>query len=65
MSRSVKKGPFVEKSLYKKIVEMNKAGIVKLGHELNVPFELTWSCYNGSECACGKCGTCIDRINAN
>ena len=26
MSRSVKKGPFVEKSLYKKIVEMNKSG---------------------------------------
>ena len=25
MSRSVKKGPFVEKSLYKKIVEMNKS----------------------------------------
>ena len=26
MSRSVKKGPFVEKSLYKKIIEMNKSG---------------------------------------
>ncbi len=26
MSRSVKKGPFVEKSLYKKIIEMNKLG---------------------------------------
>ena len=25
MSRSVKKGPFIEKSLYKKIIEMNKA----------------------------------------
>lgn len=25
MSRSVKKGPFVEKSLYKKVAEMNKA----------------------------------------
>ena len=24
MSRSVKKGPFIEKSLYKKVVEMNK-----------------------------------------
>lgn len=24
MSRSVKKGPFIEKSLYKKIIEMNK-----------------------------------------
>ena len=26
MSRSVKKGPFVEKSLYKKVVEMSKTG---------------------------------------
>ena len=26
MSRSVKKGPFVEKSLYKKVIEMNKSG---------------------------------------
>ncbi len=25
MSRSVKKGPFIEKSLYKKVVEMSKA----------------------------------------
>ena len=25
MSRSVKKGPFIEKSLYKKVLEMNKA----------------------------------------
>jgi len=25
VSRSVKKGPFVEKSLYKKVIEMNKA----------------------------------------
>jgi small subunit ribosomal protein S19 len=30
MSRSVKKGPFIEKSLYKKIVEMNKAGDRKM-----------------------------------
>ena len=26
MSRSVKKGPFIEKSLYKKVAEMNKSG---------------------------------------
>ncbi|MCX7774780.1 MAG: 30S ribosomal protein S19 [Spirochaetaceae bacterium] len=30
MSRSVKKGPFIEKSLYKKVVEMSKAGEKKL-----------------------------------
>jgi small subunit ribosomal protein S19 len=30
MSRSVKKGPFIEKSLYKKVNEMNKAGDRKM-----------------------------------
>lgn len=30
MSRSVKKGPFIEKSLYKKIIEMSKAGDKKM-----------------------------------
>ena len=29
MSRSVKKGPFVEKSLYKKVLEMNKVESAK------------------------------------
>ena len=30
MSRSVKKGPFIEKSLYKKVIEMNKAADRKM-----------------------------------
>lgn len=30
MSRSVKKGPFIEKSLYKKVLEMSKAGDKKM-----------------------------------
>lgn len=45
-------------------VNMSKKDIVKLGHELSVPFELTWSCYQGHDVACGKCGTCIDRKKA-
>lgn len=45
-------------------VNMHKADIVKLGMKLNVPYELTWSCYNGHDKACGKCGTCIDRKKA-
>ena len=45
-------------------VNMHKSDIVKLGLELNVPYNLTWSCYNGHDKACGKCGTCIDRIKA-
>ena len=42
-------------------VNMNKADIVKTGLELGVPYELTWSCYEGKDEPCGKCGTCIDR----
>ena len=30
MSRSVKKGPFIEKSLYKKVTDMNKSGDKKM-----------------------------------
>lgn len=42
-------------------VAKTKAEIVKLGLELGVPYELTWSCYEGGEKPCGVCGTCRDR----
>lgn len=45
-------------------VGMNKAGVVKKGLELSVPYELTWSCYEGHDKPCGVCGTCIDRKKA-
>lgn len=45
-------------------VNMTKADVVKKGLELRVPYELTWSCYEGKERPCGKCGTCIDRARA-
>ncbi len=45
-------------------VSINKANVVKIGLEIGVPYELTWSCYEGYDKPCGKCGTCIDRANA-
>ncbi len=44
-------------------VQWEKSDIVKRGGELQVPFELTWSCYDGDETPCGNCGTCVDRRN--
>lgn len=45
-------------------VNISKAEIVKVGADLGVPFELTWSCYKGGEKQCGKCGTCVERKEA-
>lgn len=45
-------------------VRLNKAEILKIGMELNVPYEDTWSCYSESEIACGICGSCHFRREA-
>lgn len=50
--------------IFAPFVYYNKAEVVKKGLELNVPYQLTWSCYEGGERPCGKCGTCIDRAKA-
>lgn len=45
-------------------IKATKAEVVKTGLDLGVPYELTWSCYNGRDKPCGVCGTCIDRQKA-
>lgn len=45
-------------------VNRTKAEVVAIGLKLHVPYELTWSCYEGGDEPCGVCGTCIDRAEA-
>lgn len=45
-------------------IEIDKTAVVKLGAALHAPLEHTWSCYNGRQLHCGKCGTCVERIEA-
>lgn len=45
-------------------LSMTKSDIVKLGDQLHVPFERTWSCYKGGALHCGTCGTCFERREA-
>lgn len=45
-------------------VNKTKSDVVAIGVSINVPYELTWSCYEGMDEPCLKCGTCIDRIEA-
>lgn len=44
--------------------EKSKTDIARLGIELGAPLHLTYSCYKGEEHHCGKCGTCVERIEA-
>jgi 7-cyano-7-deazaguanine synthase len=40
---------------------LTKTEIRLRGNELDVPFQMTWSCYLGGEQPCGECGACIER----
>ena len=46
------------------LIRLRKHDIVKLGIELGAPFHLSWSCYRGSEQACGTCDSCALRLRA-
>lgn len=45
-------------------IEISKTGIAELAKKLKVEIDKTWSCYKGLEFHCGKCGTCVERIEA-
>jgi 7-cyano-7-deazaguanine synthase len=40
------------------LLKLTKADIVRLGRKLNVPLDLTWSCYAGTTKPCGVCDSC-------
>ncbi|HEY7867459.1 MAG TPA: 7-cyano-7-deazaguanine synthase QueC [Psychromonas sp.] len=42
----------------------NKIGILKDGIKMGLDYSNTWTCYNGREKACGKCGSCVERLEA-
>lgn len=44
------------------LIRMTKAEIVRKGVELSAPLELTWSCYQDSDEACGRCESCMLRL---
>ena len=45
-------------------VHSAKADVVRRGLELDVPFHLTWTCFNSVDVACGQCTNCLDRFSA-
>jgi 7-cyano-7-deazaguanine synthase len=46
------------------VIGMRKSEIVRRAIELQAPLELTWSCYQGEDVACGACDSCRLRLRA-
>lgn len=44
------------------LIHLDKAGIVRLGLKLEAPLNLTWSCYQAQDLACGRCSSCRLRL---
>ena len=56
--------PETELEIVTPVIYMRKSEIIRRGRELSAPFELTWSCYQGQEEACGVCDSCALRLRA-
>jgi 7-cyano-7-deazaguanine synthase len=42
----------------------SKIDILRDGLAMNLDYADTWTCYNGQEKACGRCGACQERLEA-
>jgi 7-cyano-7-deazaguanine synthase len=51
-------------SIQRPFIHKTKSEIAALGDDLGVPFEATYSCYEGKTVQCGECGTCVERREA-
>ncbi|MFC0444171.1 7-cyano-7-deazaguanine synthase QueC [Pseudidiomarina halophila] len=45
-------------------LDNDKAQILADGLAMGLDYSQTWTCYNGRHLACGKCGACVERLEA-
>jgi 7-cyano-7-deazaguanine synthase len=56
--------PYAQVAFSTPLANMMKHEIVRMGLQLKVPYEHTWSCYKGEDRHCGTCGPCWNRRTA-
>lgn len=64
--RVMAEGTLIKKDikLLAPLLKGDKEMAIKIAKELDIPLELTWSCHNNTELACGKCSNCRARLEA-
>jgi len=63
MANAIYIGSYMKVRLVTPLQWFSKSEVVALGMKIGAPFELTWSCYNGYEKACGACPACVGRLH--
>lgn len=51
-------------SIVAPFLHADKSEILEQGLEMNLDYSRTWTCYNGRDRACGRCGSCVERLEA-
>ncbi len=64
MANAVYVGSYHKVRFVAPLMWMSKSDVVHRALELHAPIDLTLSCYEGTDPACGTCPTCVGRINA-
>lgn len=64
MANAVYVGTYGKARLVVPLQFMTKKDVVIKANEIGAPIELTYSCYNGTTPSCGRCATCVSRIEA-
>lgn len=54
--------PETKLELLAPLIHLKKSAIVQQGKALGAPLQLTWSCYQGEDKACGRCDSCLLRL---
>lgn len=64
MSEAIKQGTYEGITIDAPYTNITKSDIARIGKRLGMDYSLTYSCYKGGEKHCGKCGTCVERMEA-
>ncbi|MDE5814599.1 MAG: 7-cyano-7-deazaguanine synthase QueC [Muribaculaceae bacterium] len=64
MSEAIRQGTYDGIVIDAPYTSITKSDIARIGKRIGVDYRLTYSCYKGGEKHCGKCGTCVERMEA-
>lgn len=64
MSEAMSYGTYEHVRIWAPYTSLTKGDICLIGHNLDVDYTKTYSCYKGGDVHCGKCGTCVERKEA-